>query len=81
MPHGMTVPRLLPLLLLAACSGPSKSDRDERELFNRLSAVCGAYAHSGAIAQVDTMTPEPVRAWHMRAQAVCDSMVQRTLRP
>lgn len=74
--------RLLPLLLLAACSRPAKPDPTVRDLLHQLANVCAAYDNAVAIAQMDTVTVEPLREWHSQADALCSGVaVPDTLVP
>ncbi len=73
--------RLLPLLLLAACSRPAKPDPDVRELLSQMASLCAAYDNAATIARMDTATGVQGE-WHQQADALCEQMeVPDTLQP
>jgi hypothetical protein len=73
--------RLLPLLLLAACSRPAKPDPDVRELLSQMASLCAAYDNAATIARMDT-TAGVQGEWHQQADAMCDRVaIPDTLQP
>lgn len=64
----VSICRILPLLLLAACGGRGPSDAEIS-----LREVCLAYDHAARVARVDTMTGE-LREDHVQADLACETV-------
>jgi hypothetical protein len=68
-------PRVLPLLLLAACT---RDPGEPRNHLAEMNIVCTAYEHAVRVSGADTITGE-LQQWHRQAERVCENAENRSL--